>query len=169
MTAWGFHNVRLSAVLVTALAAGLLVPLAVSSPAGAEEVASSQVVTPPTSSSQGSGLSISGELSYLEEDHGLSVPITEGNGWIELYNSEGWYDITYPDAEGAYTFLDVRPGRYYLKAGYTGQDYEGVPDEWYLDKPSQARSTSFTVTVSTPRMPLREGATHMLSPHALPW
>jgi intein-encoded DNA endonuclease-like protein len=33
---------------------------------------------------------------------------------------------------------------------------------------SHATSTSFTVTVSTPSEPLPDGATHMLSPHALP-
>ncbi|MEY4318967.1 MAG: hypothetical protein RL378_71, partial [Actinomycetota bacterium] len=64
MNAWKLTKARLSAVLVTAITAGLLGPVAVVSPAAAEEVASSPAVTPNPSVAQMTGVSISGTLSY---------------------------------------------------------------------------------------------------------
>ncbi|MBJ7433056.1 MAG: carboxypeptidase regulatory-like domain-containing protein, partial [Microbacteriaceae bacterium] len=145
MNAWKFTKARLSAVLVTAITAGLLGPVAVVSPAAAEEVASSPAGTPNPSVAQMTGVSISGTLSYLDEATGLPVPITVGDGFIDLYNSEGWYEVANPDAEGFYSFSDLPAGTYYLKASYSGQDVESMPAEWYTDKPSRGVATAVTV------------------------
>ena len=148
MNTWNLTKSRLSAVLVTSITAGLLGPVAVVSPAVAEQVASSQVGTANPSVARMTGVSISGTLSYYDEATSQPVLITEANGWIDLYTAEGWYETTNPDADGFYSFSDLPAGTYYLKAGYSGQDVESLPSEWYADKPSQAVATAVTV-VST--------------------
>ena len=145
MNTWKLTKSRLSAVLVTAITAGLLGPVAVVSPAVAEEVVSSPAGTPNPSVAQMTGVSISGTLSYYHAEMDTSHPVTEGNGWIDLYTAEGWYETANPDAEGFYSFSDLPAGTYYLKAGYTGQDVESMPSEWYADKPSQGVATAVTV------------------------
>ncbi len=215
MNIWKLTKSRLSAVLVTAITAGLLGPVAVVSPAVAQEAvrlssdtaqagqpsaslgqavfstkpgqeaaphvagvaAQALEVNPGMSPSAVASLittnaseigfyqvdgdpdgllfggflvapevrTISGTLSYYDYDNGDVDPITDGHGLVSLYSDD---DLplaeTYTDVTGFYSFTDIPPGTYYLKAGYDGETLS-VVDEWHMDQPSRAVANTVTV------------------------
>ena len=91
---------------------------------------------------------ISGKLSYLDENTTTSHFITDEWGWVDLYNSSGDYvDGTWSDANGNYTLYPPSSGTYYIQGGYeTATEYGGeYAYEWFLDKPGRSVATGIVV------------------------
>lgn len=158
---------RVSVLFRPILVAGLLIPLAMSGSVAAEEVSqsSSSVISEKRAAPRASavvatpsriarGVSISGTVSVLDPNSDTPTLLNGNQARVDLYNTQGYVSETQPNDAGLYTFTNLAPGTYYVKAVHFGTLPDGNEDwslppiaaGWYPDKPMLQLSTAITVT-----------------------
>jgi hypothetical protein len=159
---------RFSSVFRSILVAGLLIPLAFSGPVAAEEMpqspasrllpehraapSTSPIITTPARIVR--GVSISGTVSVLDPNSDTPTLLNGNQARVDLYNTQGYVSETQPNDSGLYTFTNLAPGTYYVKAVHFGTLPDGnedwslprIAEGWYPDKPLLQLSTAITVT-----------------------